>query len=211
MAARTVAKKRLWSACLWVVPLLMMGCKEPKSAPQPPADTRHVITVEGSTVRYNGQVLPWDVTPGRWQQILGPRSRLVDGISVWDELGVFLYHQGARPDATRPSAFEVLFGRTRQSPLTETEPAFWPRKTFPGRLVVDGAVIAKGSTLSDINSINRDKQGESFMPSYNPTVYRYMLENGFYVGLGFGHDRSLTSFTIGPPVPESAEPESAKD
>ncbi len=202
--------KRPFSTWLWVLALVVVGCKEPnpaprKPAPQPSVDARHVITVEGSTVRYNGQVLPWDAKPARWQQILGPRSRLDEGISVWDELGVFLYHQGPNPDATKPSSFEVLLGRTRHSTLTDTEPEFWPRKTFSGRLVVDGAVIGKASTMDHINHINRDKQGESFMPAHIDTSYGYQLENGFYVGLDFGHDRTLTSFSISVPTPESAE------
>lgn len=196
--------KRTLRSWLWALALLMVGCKDCDAAPQPPpqppqAEARHVITVDGTTVRYNGQELPWSATPDRWQQILGPRSRLVNGISVWDELGVFLYHQGKDPDATSPTGFEVLLGRTRHSPLTQTEPEFWPRKTFTGRLLVDGAAIDKSSS---VNAINRDKKGESFARAHIATAYSYWLEGGYYVGLEFGHDGSLTSFSISVPEPD---------
>jgi hypothetical protein len=199
-------KWRLWVG-LYVLVLLGAGCKgcdlEPPPSPPPPpravVDERHVLTVEGSTVRYNGQVLPWDAGPERWQQVLGPRSRLVEDISVWDELGVFLYHND--PDTSRPSAFAVLFGRTMHSPINDSEPDVWPRKTFPGRLVVDGAVISKGMTISHVMYINRNKKGARFRRGYLDTIYSYDLDR-FYIRLDFGHDGSLTSFSISPPLPE---------
>lgn len=196
--------KRTPYSWLWVLALLMVGCKDCDAAPQPPAQSpqiepRYIITVDGTIVRYNGQELPWSAKPDRWQQILGPRSRLVDGISVWDELGVFVYHQGKDPDATSPTGFEVLFGRTPHSPLTQTEPEFWPRKTFTGRLLVDGAAIDKSST---VNQANRDKKGESFARAHIATTYGYWLEDGYYVALDFGHDGSLKSFSIAVPAPD---------
>jgi hypothetical protein len=199
-------KWKLWVG-LYVVGLLGAGCQgcdlEPPPPPPPPpkvvVDERHVLTVEGTTVRYNGQVLPWEAGPERWQQVLGPRSRLDEFISVWDELGVFLYHN-AGPDNSRPSSFAVLLGRTRHSPLTDSEPDFWPRRTFPGRLVVDGAVISRGMTISHVMYINRDKKGSPFRLSYLDTIYSYDLD-GFLIGLEFGHDSSLTSFSISPHSP----------
>lgn len=190
--------KRALQVWLCALSLWTGGCKEPGPAPvrpppQPTLDERHVLTVDGTTVRYNGQVLPWDASPERWQQVLGPRSRLVEGISVWDELGVFLYHQD--PKTSRPSSFAVLLGRTPHSEFTDSEPESWPRRTFTGRLVVDGAVITKGSTLAQIN---RDKKEPDFAPDYLGGIYSYRLED-FYLRLDFGHDQSLTSFSISRP------------
>lgn len=191
---------------LCVVGLLGTGCKgcvpePPPPLPQVAVDERHVLTVEGLTVRYNGQVLPWDKGPEYWQQVLGPRSRLHEFISVWDELGVFLYHNPG-PGNSLPSSFEVLLGRTLHSPINDSEPVFWPRKTFPGRLVVDGAVISKGMSIPHVwYYINRDKQGPDFERGYLDTIYYYRL-NGFLLSLDFGHDRSLKSFSISPPLPE---------
>jgi hypothetical protein len=186
--------KRALRACLCVQVLWMVACKDPSAAPEqapaPPIfDERHLLMVDSSTVLYNGQELPWGAGPERWQEILGPRSRLVEGISVWDELGVFLYQT---PKTSRPSSFEVLLGRTPHSELTSAAPEFWPRHTFAGRLVVDGAVISKSSKLSQIN---KDKKGPDFAPDYLGGIYSYSLP-GFYLRLDFGHDRSLTSFSI---------------
>jgi hypothetical protein len=149
-----------------------------------------VLTVEGTTVRYNGQVLPWDTDPERWQQVLGPRSRFVNEIvSVWDDLGVFLYHHDQKP-----TSFEVLLSRSWDSKLIVEPPEHWPRRTFTGRLVVDGAVIGKGSTISQIN---RDKTGPDFSIGYLDHIYSYDLGD-FYVRLDYGHDGSLSSFSISP-------------
>lgn len=197
-------------AWLCALAVLAVGCKEPAQEPAPPPrplviDEQRVLAVDGTTVRYNGQVLPWDEGPERWQQVLGARSRLVEDISVWDELGVYLYHQA--PGTSRPTAFAVLLGRTRHSRLTKTEPAFWPRQTFSGRLVVDGAAIGKGSTIAQIN---REKKGPDFRRDYLDGIYSYRLED-FYVRLDYGHDDSLTSFSISPPDPEAQQESSPTD
>ncbi|MBN1209338.1 MAG: hypothetical protein JXB05_31090 [Myxococcaceae bacterium] len=183
---------------LLVVSALLAGVctAQPPTSPLPAPDTRQVITVEGSTVRYNGRPLVWEAQPERWQEALGPRSRNVRDISVWDELGVFLYHN--RPMDSRPSSFVVLLGRTMHSPLTDSEPDFWPRQTFSGRLVVDGALIHKGSTLQQIN---RDKKGAAFKRDYLDGVYSYET-NGVELRLDFGHDGSLRSLTVSPVLPE---------
>lgn len=188
-----------WRLPVWLCSLLLLGqgCKDSSPAPrqqpppQPVLDEPHVITVEGATVRYNGQVLPWDAAPEGWQLVLGPRSRLIDeDLSVWDDLGVFLYHRS--PKTFRPPSFEVLLGRSQHTQLIPSEPEHWPRRTFTGRLVVDGAVIGKDSTISQIN---QDKTGRDFSPGYLDGIYSYNLGD-FYVRLDYGHDGSLSSFSI---------------
>lgn len=172
--------------------LLVLGaCREPSSAPAPPpgTSTQPLLTVEGSTVRYNGQILSWEQTQ-HWRQVLGPPSREQQGILTWDELGVILYDQDAKIPG--PESFMVLLGRARHSALTQGEPEFWPRKTFSGRLLVDGAAITSRST---INEVNREKKGASFNRDYMSGVYSYHVGD-FYVRLDYGHDRSLTSFGL---------------
>lgn len=171
------------------------SCRQDRPPP-PVFDERHVIVVEGAAVRYNGQLLDWTAPPERWQQVLGPRSRVVRGISVWDDLGVFVFHNRSRD--LRPDSFVVLLGRARHSQLTETEPDYWPRQAFGGRLMVDGALVHKDSTLLQIN---RDKKGPAFQRGHIATEFRYDVD-GADVSLGFGHDRSLTSFSISPRLPE---------
>jgi hypothetical protein len=41
---------------LTAVALLAVGCTENPPVPPPELDERHVITVDGTTVRYNGQL-----------------------------------------------------------------------------------------------------------------------------------------------------------
>ncbi|WP_434385503.1 DUF7738 domain-containing protein [Melittangium boletus] len=166
----------------------MPGVEAP-AAPTPGTTTSPLITVEGTAVRYNGQLLDWDSTES-WRRVLGPPSREQEGILTWDELGLYLYDQD--PHRPGPEEFDVLFGRTMHSPLTVGEPDFWPRKLFPGRLFVDGGPI---TSKSNINEINRDKKGKSFGRGYMAGIYSYDLK-GVYVRLDYGHDRSLTSFGI---------------
>jgi hypothetical protein len=75
---------------LAAVALLAASCTEEPPAPPPDLDERHVITVDGTTVRYNGQLLSWSSPAEDWQKVLGPRSRKEDRISVWDELGIHM-------------------------------------------------------------------------------------------------------------------------
>jgi hypothetical protein len=191
--------RRSLASWLGIAALLALGCSQARK-PEPQLDSRHVITVDGTTVRYNGKELRWDVPADRWQEVLGPRSRRVRNISVWDEVGVFLFH--APPHYERPGSFVVLLGRKRHSRITETEPEYWPKRTFPGRLVVDGALIHKASTVQEIM---RDKKGVAFRRGYLSTVYYYDLED-FYVRLDFGHDRSLTSFSLSTQMVEKPRP-----
>jgi hypothetical protein len=181
-----------------VLLLLLGGCREPASAPPPAAGTPEnpLLTVEGTTVRYNGQLLPWEDT-GAWRRVLGPPSREREGILTWDELGLFLYDQD--PKVPGPESFEVLLGRTRHSPLTQTEPDFWPHKTFTARLLVDGATI---TSRSKIHEVNRDKKGASFELGHMRGIYRYSVGE-FNVWLDHGHDHSLTSFSVTKQSPES--------
>ncbi|WP_242395897.1 DUF7738 domain-containing protein [Anaeromyxobacter oryzisoli] len=172
--------------------ILVAACTEP-FRPAPALDERHVITVDGTTVRYNGRLLDWSADAKRWEEVLGPASRDVRNISVWDDLGVVIYHNDGK---ARPSEVLVLLGRTPHSPITDAEPDFWPRNTFRGRLVVDGALIHSGSSIREID---RAKKGTPFRRGYLATIYDYYVDD-YLVGLDFGHDGTLTSFSIGPSI-----------
>lgn len=187
--------------------LLAGSCTDKPRQPPPVLDEQHVITVEGTTVRYNGRVIPWNKPAEEWQEVLGPRSRKVRGISVWDDLGLYLYDNNYRyPAKDYPvSSLAILFGRTMKSKLTEGEPDFWPKKTFRGRLMVDGALIYQGVT---INQLNSEKKAHPFRPGYLRSIYSYEL-NGFYIRLDFGHDGTLTEFTISPPA-DASPPEGSE-
>ncbi|WNG14375.1 hypothetical protein [Cystobacter fuscus] len=171
--------------------LLLGGCREPAPAPPPAPGTPEnpLLTVEGTTVRYNGQLLPWEDT-GAWRRVLGPPSRETEGILTWDELGLFLYDQD--PKVPGPEAFEILLGRARLSPHSKGEPDSWPHKTFTGRLLVDGATVTSRSKLHEIN---RDKKGTDFSSGYMSGIYSYTVEE-FDVWLEYGHDRTLTTFSV---------------
>lgn len=199
--------KQLLVLLLAAVALLAGSCTDKPRPPPPELDEQHVITVEGTTVRYNGRVIPWNTPPEQWQEVFGPRSRKVRGISVWDELGVYLYdNDSSHPAKDYPvSSLTILFGRTQKSKLTRTEPDFWPKKTFRGRLMVDGALIHSGS---NVNQINSEKKDPPFMPGYSRGIYSYD-SSGFYIRLDFGYDRTLTEFSISPPA-DAAPPESAE-
>lgn len=188
---------------LAAVVLVTASCTEKPRPPPPDLDESHVLSIEGTTLRYNGRVIPWDKPPEAWQELLGPRSRVHGrGISVWDDLGVFLYDNDYkdRTEEYQVACFSVLLGRTRYATARKSEYAFWPKKTFNGRLMVDGALIHKGSTLDEIN---RTKKGTPFRLGWRHNLYFYDL-NGFYIRLDFGHDGTLTEFSISPPMPSDS-------
>jgi hypothetical protein len=171
--------------------VMLGGCREPAPAPPPAPGTPEnpLLTVEGITVRYNGQLLPWEDT-GAWRRVLGPPSREEDGILTWDELGIFLYDR--EPKDPGPESFEVLLGRTIRFEPPLSEPNFWPRKTFTARLLVDGAVI---TSRSKIHEINRDKKGTEFGRGYMSGIFSYTVGD-FYVRLDYGHNHSLATFSM---------------
>jgi hypothetical protein len=185
---------------LAAVALLAASCTEKPPAPPPELDERHVITVDGTTVRYNGQLLSWSMPAEEWEKALGPRSRTVEGISVWDDLGVYLHDNDDlyRTKHDQVSSFVVLFGRAMRSKLTQSEPDYWPRETFRGRLEVDGALIHKDFTPHHV--FTSKKKGTPFRSGYSRGLYSYDLD-GFYIETRFGHDGSLTEFSISAPMP----------
>lgn len=192
---------------LAAVALLAGSCTEKPRQPPPVLDEQHVITVEGTTVRYNGRPFAWNKPPDEWQEVLGPRSRKHEGISVWDDLGVYLYDNDYlyRTKDYQVAELSILLGRKRHAKSTDSEPDHWPKKTFNGRLMVDGALIHKGST---VNQINSEKKGVFFERGYLRSIYSYSL-NGFTIRLDFGHDGTLTAFSISPPFPQEP-PEAAQ-
>ncbi|WP_242395896.1 hypothetical protein [Anaeromyxobacter oryzisoli] len=52
---------------------VVAACTEP-ARPVPALDERHVITVDGTTVRYNGRLLDWSAGAKRWEEVLGAAS-----------------------------------------------------------------------------------------------------------------------------------------
>jgi hypothetical protein len=76
------------------------------------------------------------------------------------------------------------------------------RRHVRGRLLVDGALIHKDSTL---RQINRAKTGALFQRGHVRGLYRYETD-GFSVVTEFGHDGSLTEFSITPIPPQEPTP-----
>jgi hypothetical protein len=189
---------------LAAVALLAASCTENSPPPPPELDERHVITVDGTTVRYNGQLLSWSSPAEDWQKVLGPRSRKVRSISVWDHLGVYLYDNDYtfRTEDHQVSSFVVPFRKINKSKLNLPDPDFWPQETFHGRLVVDGALIHKDSTLRQIFI---EKKGPSFERGHSRSIYRYQVD-GFSIRLDLGHDGSLKEFSISVPMPPAPHP-----
>jgi hypothetical protein len=126
-----------------------------------------------------------------WEKVLGPATRVVRDISVWDELGVYVYHDTGRPN---PAELDLLLSRTHLSPATIDERDFWPRGSFRGRLVVDGAPITTGTTVGDINA---RKNGAPFRRGHLPSIFE-SESGGFLLGISVGFDGRLRTFSMSP-------------
>ncbi|WP_242394558.1 DUF7738 domain-containing protein [Anaeromyxobacter oryzisoli] len=186
-------------ASLALILLLGAACSEP-AKPAPVLDERHVITVDGTTVRYNGQLLDWNGTVKDWEKVLGPASRDEEGVATWDDLGFFVFHNRGSP---HPTSLAVLFGRSRHSGASEGTPGHWPAVLFRGRLVVDGTPVHPGLALS---AMRRDCGTMHFTRGYLPTIYT-KSSAGYLLGLEFGHDESLTEFSISAQLPPGGSPQ----
>ena len=150
--------------------LLAAGCREQA----PP----HTVAVEGATLRYDGRELRWDLPAPRWEEVLGPRSRRVGDVSTWDDLGVFLFHSH---EGQEPRSFVVLLGRKPHAPDTSGEPEYWPRRTFAGRLIVNGSPP--------------QELPKTFRQGHLPTIYD-SIAGDFYLALHLGYDRTPTTFSV---------------
>jgi hypothetical protein len=106
-----------------------------------------------------------------------------------------------------PSSLQIQFGRKPHSPLTTEEAGFWPHHTFPGRLMVDGAQIHAGSTVPEIN---RNKQGPAFRRGHLDTIFDCDLPGRFSLGLEYGYDFTLSSFSMSKPMRQEKPPDREK-
>lgn len=94
------------------------------------------------------------VLPGKrddFVMLLGKPSReshLANTILTWDDLGILIY---VHPKSDTVHAVTIA--------LAKKEYAFWPTKTFAGKVTVDGVEIKNNSELAQIN---RAKTGKKF-------------------------------------------------
>lgn len=109
------------------------------------------IAFTGAVMTIGGKKFTLPVDEADLVAVLGKPDRTADlanKIITWDELGVFAY---VRPKTTTCHAFAICIGRDTLS--------FWPKKTYSGKLTVDGAEL-KGD--SDIDDVNDAKKGKPF-------------------------------------------------
>ena|GEM_PF-6897423 len=122
---------------------------------QPSESGKLQVKVEGKELSISGKKVSF---PGHRQELiglLGEPSRVLkkaNTILVWDELGVFVHE---RPSDGPVFQFSVALGD-----LTK-EFDFWPKKTFTGKLSLDGAAVTARAT---IDGINRAKKGNPLRP-----------------------------------------------
>ena len=147
----------------------LLGCSRGGSSAEDAgaAPSGPTLTIEGATLRYNGQLLPLPGSLETWKAVLGEPSRMVERAKdtyVWDELGLYA---GTLPG--RQLIQNLVIVLNPREPGAEVFKHL-PRTTFRGRLLVDGAWVHGGATIQDIN---RDKRGTSFSRGYLPRIYHY--------------------------------------
>jgi hypothetical protein len=123
----------------WACMGLLACTKAPANDAFPPC----TLLIQGTDIRYKGQVLPRPGSVAQWEAVLGPASRRderFDTVHVWDSLGLNALGQGKEGTLT---SFSVLMNppRPRDPILGPLE--YLPHSTFTGRLCIDGSEITR--------------------------------------------------------------------
>jgi hypothetical protein len=157
---RTFLALRVPSALLALaVSFSVAACEDPLP-PIPPPHPKHDLLIEGGMFRYNGTPLGPGVPSQVWLDRLGPPERVGVSMWFWDSLGLAV---GAGMGPPTPAAITtcvtVLFEiQPWMISATDDLPGFEPKgfpvpatKTFPGRILLEGAPLFKKVQPQHIN------------------------------------------------------------
>ncbi len=184
----------------WILVALWTGaggpactCEGSKDSPVPPSPPC-TLQISGTSIQYNGHVLPLPGPLRAWEQVLGPHSRKVevaDDVYVWDQLGIY---SSAVTSSTVLRSIAVQLNPPDPGPLEA--PKYLPRSTIQGRLCVDGSEITPHSRIEDVN---RNKRGPLFARGYLDTIYSYDIVSPtqVYVRIDLTDDERPESFYMG--------------
>lgn len=118
----------------------LAGCQDPLPA-VPPPHPKHDLLIEGGVARYNGKSLGPGVPLDDWVAILGPPDR-TQGHTYWDALGLVASEEkGTVIGLTVLIQVEPWMVDLRQVSITPATQA------FPGRALLDGAPLVKGTRV----------------------------------------------------------------
>jgi hypothetical protein len=107
------------------------------------------IAFTGAVMTMGGKKFTLPVDEDDLIAVLGKPDRTADlanKIITWDEIGVFAY---IRPKTTTCHAFAICIGNDTLS--------FWPKKSYSGKLTVDGAELKANSDIDDVNDLKKGK------------------------------------------------------
>ncbi|AMV30403.1 hypothetical protein VT84_38780 [Gemmata sp. SH-PL17] len=127
----------------------VVSAEKPLAKPIEPE--KLVVNVDNGILSINTKAISLPGNRGAVVELLGEPSRVLNKantIFVWDELGILIHEN---PDTKKIEQVSVALGLLKYE--------FWPKKSFRGKLAVDGAVITADTT---IEAINRDKKGKKF-------------------------------------------------
>ena len=174
---------------------LVMGAGSFSCTREKPKGVVCDLSVQGTSIQYNGRTLPLPGSLAAWEQVLGGYSRKVEvdaDVYVWDELGVYGI---ARASTTVLQSFTVVLNSSTR-PSREA-PRYSSRSTFKGRLCVDGSDITPTSRIEDVN---RNKQGQPFKRGYLDRIYSYDVIQSpllVYVRIDLTDEGTPESFYMG--------------
>jgi hypothetical protein len=119
-------------------------------------------------VRIDGESLIIDarnVTPPVSRKVLfdvlGEPSRFFSGANiayVWDDLGLYALE---KPNTGQVIEVTIVVGDIEDFKTIDR----WPKKTFTGKLVLDGAAVTPQSTVEEVNHMKKGKPLEQHAPS----------------------------------------------
>jgi hypothetical protein len=188
------------SRIFWLLMILWAGtggpactCDGSKDSPVLTPPACH-LRISGTSIQYNGHMLPLPGPLEAWEQVLGPHSRKVevaDDVYVWDQLGIY---STASTSSTVLRSIAVQLNPPDRGPLDA--PKYLPRSTFQSRLCVDGSEITPHSRIEEVN---RNKRGQLFARGYLDTIYSYDIASPaqVYVRIDLTDNERPESFYMG--------------
>ena len=147
------------------------------------------VEIAGGTLVVNGKKLTLMFDQKELIELLGKPDReakLQNTLLTWDDLGLFAY---VKPGTPSVHAVAVALGRDEKI-------MFWPKKSFTGKLTVDGAELKADTKIAALNKAKKAPEFEK--NEFLDDTWSYKTAKGsVYLRRGPKADDGFISIEVG--------------